>query len=189
MPILGTYASSVQKASGSFESIATAIVGAGGAPSVTFNSIPSTYKHLQIRAVSQQDYATGGDFGWVQMRFNGDSGSNYDSHLLQAPYQTGAYAITGISFMYAFDSFLIPASNNDSRYAVGIVDVLDYASTSKYKTSRIVGGANWNGGTGIARLTSGLWNSTSAISSITLIGSNGNFKENSKFALYGMKGQ
>lgn len=32
-----------------YDSIATTTVGAGGAASITFSSIPSTYQHLQIR--------------------------------------------------------------------------------------------------------------------------------------------
>ena len=37
----------------SYESIATVTVGAGGSSSISFTSIPSTYKHLQIRAITR----------------------------------------------------------------------------------------------------------------------------------------
>jgi hypothetical protein len=52
-PILGILASGMSGnlwAPGKdFDSIATTTVGAGGASTITFSSIPSTYRHLQIR--------------------------------------------------------------------------------------------------------------------------------------------
>ena len=56
MPILGIIASSIQGSkTTAYESIATQTVGAGGVASVTFSSIPSTYKHLQLRIMSRAD--------------------------------------------------------------------------------------------------------------------------------------
>ena len=48
----------VTAAATSFDSIATVTVGAGGSSSITFSSIPSTYKHLQIRLLAQTNRAT-----------------------------------------------------------------------------------------------------------------------------------
>ena len=57
-----------------FESIATFSPTSGS--SVTFNSIPSTYKHLQIRyAITTSAYAD------IRFRINGDTGSNYTYHV------------------------------------------------------------------------------------------------------------
>jgi hypothetical protein len=41
----------------SFESIQTVTVGAGGASSISFTSIPATYASLQIRYLAQNDAA------------------------------------------------------------------------------------------------------------------------------------
>ena len=38
-----------------YDSIATVVVGSGGASSITFSSVPSTYKHLQIRFIARND--------------------------------------------------------------------------------------------------------------------------------------
>jgi hypothetical protein len=51
MPILGIIASSKLTVSNSYESIATTTVGSGGSATVTFSSIPATYKHLQVRTL------------------------------------------------------------------------------------------------------------------------------------------
>jgi hypothetical protein len=66
-------------------------------------------------------------------------------------------------------------------------DILDYADTNKYKTSRSI--TSWDGnGTGVVFFYSGNWRSTSAISTVTLTASTGSFTANSSFALYGIKG-
>jgi hypothetical protein len=72
-----------------------------------------------------------------------------------------------------------------SIFGAGIVDILDYANTNKYKTLRALAGVDFNG-SGRVGLTSGLWQSTSAINAITLEGSS--FVQYSSFALYGIKG-
>jgi len=69
------------------------------------------------------------------------------------------------------------------------IDILDYASTSKYKTARILGGLDANGSPGDVALWSGLWMSSSAISSIQFKASAGswNFAQYSTVALFGVK--
>ena len=62
----------------SFESISTQTL-SGSASSVTFSSIPSTYKHLQIRAIAQ---FSGGGVSYVPITFNGDTGLNYSYHWI-----------------------------------------------------------------------------------------------------------
>ncbi len=66
-------------ADNSYESIATVNVGSSGSSFVEFTSIPSTYKHLQIRANSRYTgYQNSG--AAVYLQFNGDTGSNYSLH-------------------------------------------------------------------------------------------------------------
>ena len=66
-----------------------------------------------------------------------------------------------------------------------ILDVHDYASTSKNKTIRSLNGNDQNGA-GDIYLTSGLWLSTAAVTSLTLFTS-ANYL-NTTFSLYGIKG-
>jgi hypothetical protein len=63
-----------------FESIATTTVGAGGATTITFSSIPATYQHLQIRVLARTNRSAGVDI--MSMRMNGDTGNNYSDHLV-----------------------------------------------------------------------------------------------------------
>ena len=182
-PILGIWASSQQPAlQSSFESIATVTVGAGGSSSITFSSIPSTYKHLQIRlfgrttAANVQSYA--------KLEFNSDTtGANYYSHYIQADGSTvAASANSSISAHYD----IAGASATASVFGAIIFDILDYTITNKYTTTRALGGVD-NNGSGRMNLTSGLWMNTNAVTDITLTPFTGNFAQYSQAALYGIK--
>jgi hypothetical protein len=164
---------------GSYESIQTVTVGAGGASSVSFTSIPSTYTHLQVRAVLMTSVADRS----IRVNFNSDTASNYTFHNIQSDgasvsvnnYTAQAYGIIG------------SAPNSTTFPGIFVADILDYADGNKFKTSRSLIGADNNGGTGYAQLWSSLWRSTSTISTITCVPSSGNFNQYTTFALYGIK--
>ena len=65
----------------SFESIATA-TGTGSSGVITFSSIPSTYKSLQIRYMSKDTNASDGVLN-PKIQFNSDTGNNYAYHELR----------------------------------------------------------------------------------------------------------
>lgn len=180
MPILGIIASSLPAAAGDFESIATVSVGSGGASSVDFTSIPSTFTHLQVRFISKISAADD-----VVMRFNSDTANNYRNHIL---YGDGSSAIAGVPFTNAYSAVALYYTSNTASIAGGVIDVLDYQSTNKNKTVRFLGGYD-NNGSGNIDFASGLWFKTpEAITSITLKPVSANFSQYSHFALYGIKG-
>lgn len=180
MPILGIMASQISghlwAPDGAYDSLATVTVGSGGVASITFAGIPSTYKHLQIRAIAK---ASGTNFN-PKMQFNSDTGSNYSWHYI---YGDGSNAVAGAGATQAFIYNSI-ISTNANMYNGFVIDILDYANTSKFKTTRELSGQDRNGSGEIA-LWSGNWRSTSAVTSITF--SNGTFDQYSQFALYGVK--
>ena len=163
----------------SYESIATVTVGSGGTSTITFSSIPSTYKHLQIRGISKTSATSGGSIG---MTFNADTASNYSMHGLTGNGSSAsAYGFSDTKIYIGY------GAQDTTYFNAIIIDVLDYADTNKYKTSRNLMGLDTNGG-GIVGLLSGSWRSTSAVSTITLTPQSANFAEYSSFALYGIKG-
>ncbi len=188
MPILGIIASQGRVASTAYESIATVTVGSGGAANVEFTSIPSTYKHLQIRGISR---GTSGSFDQIYGQINSDTGSNYANHVL-----FGDGSSASASGGAPNTSFSIGANTGSTQptgaFGAIVIDILDYANTSKFKTIRALSGANGNTTQGYIWFASGLWRSTSAITSIKLerlvSGSNNPLVEYSQFALYGIKG-
>jgi hypothetical protein len=194
MGILGIYASQISGhlVTNSYESISTVTVGAGGSSTVTFSSIPSTYKHLQIRGISRStSAANSGDS--LRMRFNSDNASNYSYHILDG-YQGASGGIeAGSATSTTFASLFVQSENGHASnlFAAGIIDVLDYQNTNKYKTIRAIGGYDINGSTGgynYVGIYSANWRSTSAVTDITLLCTGGNFAQYSSFALYGIRG-
>jgi hypothetical protein len=191
--LLGTLSSGVPPITGSYESIASA-TGTGSSTSITFSSIPSTYKHLQIRALTKGTSVTGPTYN-MSMRFNSDTtDANYVNHYLRG---TGSSAQAG-QFGSSADGFVIgytpvsrvAAPDLTNIFGTNIIDIIDYASTTKYKTARCFFGTDLNdaSGSGIVGLQSGLWMSSSAITSITLTIGVSNWTTTSTFALYGIKG-
>jgi len=178
----GLFSAGVASSTNSYESIATTTLGTA-ASVITFSSIPATYKHLQIREISQINVA--GASKDVYMRFNSDTGANYSMHVLYGN-GTSALATASTSATYA-ELATTGTTAGASVFSGGVIDILDYADTNKYKTSRSI--VSWDGnGTGVVFFYSGNWRSTSAISTVTLTASTGSFTANSSFALYGIKG-
>jgi hypothetical protein len=169
----------------SYESIQTSNVGSGGSSSITFSSIPSTYKHLQIRAISRDNGA--GVYNTYKVTYNGDTASNYSVHAMYGQNintvdQFGNANQTGI-IVYA-----TPGAIASSIFGAQVIDILDYADTNKYKTQRSIGGVSENNDNNLITVMSGSWRSTTAISSITITCNGASFQQYSHFALYGIKG-
>jgi len=194
-PILGIYASQISGhlftfPASSYESIQTVTVGAGGASSVTFSSIPSTYSHLQIRATARTTFSAPVD---CNMRYNADTGNNYDAHYLRGDGSSVSAGFSGsnISAIFVGNLSYNTTAPYNSTFNAMIIDILDYNNTNKYKTSRSLSGYDTNGnGTypGLISLMSGLWMNTNAITSINLYSGDGaNLPQYSSFALYGIK--
>ena len=188
-PILGIIASQdyVRIPPSSFESIATA-TGTGSNYIIEFTSIPSTYSHLQIRIVANASYAVSSSLtGSLAVTFNSDTGANYSYHRLSGDGATAVSAGTADSTSMIFNTVPYGSTYADI-YGAAIVDIADYASTTKNKTMRVFCGADANG-SGNIRLTSGLWMSTSAVTSVKLTASSAiTLNTPTTFALYGIKG-
>jgi hypothetical protein len=173
---------------GSFESIATTTLSTTTS-TINFTGIANTYQHLQVRFIARDASTNTADASILFRLGNGtaDTGSNYAYHYLEG---TGAVAsATGAATQ---TSIILPAAITEggvtaSVFGVGIIDIHDYASTSKYKTVRSFQGNDRNG-SGRIILSSGLWQSTSAVDYVRITKSGTGFAAGSTFALYGIKG-
>ena len=181
MSRLGIYASAnYPRVTSSYESIAT-ITGTGSSGTISFTSIPSTYKHLQVRWMGKST-STG---TYTALTFNGDSGASYATHSV---YGTGSNpaATEAYSNNSSMSGGFLTAST-DTGFGIAVLDILDYANTSKNKTLRGLTGRE-NNGSGIVALISGLWMSTSAVNRLDITVNAGSWSTTSSFALYGIKG-
>ena len=173
----------------SYESIASA-TGTGSSGTITFSSIPATYKHLQIRMIGK---ITGTGFyrDDLYLRLNGDTGANYSRHQLQGE-GTTASAGGAASATYIDCGRIVSSDSAISNVMfAAIIDIQNYDSTTINKTVRIFSGADANLADSSFRiwLGSGAWLNTSAVNSITLRpASSESFTTTTSVALYGIKG-
>jgi len=188
-PILGILASSkstVAADTGAMFPLQVITVGPAGASSVTFTNIPSTYSHLQVRVLSRNNRSAT-TFNNIAFQINSDTGANYAAHLLRGD---GSSVIAAADTSASSIDFIVQPASGATASVMGafVLDVLDYVNTNKYKTFRGLLGVD-NNGSGYAGLMSGLWQSTSAITSIAFYPStSGSITQYSQFALYGILG-
>ncbi len=156
-------------------------VGAGGTPSVTFASIPQGYRSLELRVSAQ----SAGTDNALFLRMNGDSGTNYSRHRLFGN-GTGVGSDSSVSDTSITPIAQIASSAYTSVVAAAVIEILDYASSSKFKTARALSG--WDGnGSGWIQLASGAWQSLSPVTSLVLQLASANIAQGSRFDLYGVK--
>lgn len=170
---------------GSYESIATVTL-TGSAADVTFSSIPSTYTALQVRGIVRSDSGTTSGYDWLYLRFNADTGANYATHSIYGN-GTSANVYSVASNTYIIGGVATRAYHTSGNFGTTIIDVHDYASTARNKTVRSFSGYD-NNGSGDVELESGVWLSTSAITSLKLTPQSSNFVAGTTLALYGIKG-
>ena len=186
MPILGIMASAMSanlwQPAGAYDSLATITLSAN-ATSIEFAGIPQGYKHLQIRSISRD---SSGTISQQYLRFNGDTATNYSIHTLTGNgASAGTAGSAGANQPYINCGIKSGSSDLANTFGVAVIDILDYANTTKNKTVRTLSGVDLNG-SGYAWMSSGAWRNTNAITSIVLIPEVSNFVQYSSFALYGI---
>lgn len=179
----GTWAQ-VSGGGGAFVLQETVVVGAGGAPTIDFQSIPATSEDLLITLLARGEAAA--NSVTVNMRFNNDSGANYTGERLDASSGTVGAAGEG-----APDTQMrigeITADNIGTAHGGNIQTfVPSYASTAFFKGwysdgGWAIGDASTNQN---SRTMHGTWLSAAAISRVTLIPASGDFKVGSRASLY-----
>jgi len=165
-----------------FELISSVTVGSGGAASIDFTSIPSTYTDLCLKwSLRSSRSADVGDEIFV--KFNGNGSSYSSRYLLGYGNSTGSGTggSTQINRTWA-------DSNNatSSTFANGEIYIPNYAG-SNYKSASIDSVTENNATSVYTSLTAGLWSNTAAITQITLTPEVGpNWLQYSTAYLYGI---
>jgi hypothetical protein len=147
----------------------------GSAVSVIgFNLIPGTYRDL-ILIVS----APGSTTLEGRLRFNGDTGNNY-GYVRMSGSGSGVTSVTAASQTAAFLSAIAQATTTGALQMN--LNIMDYSATDKHKTIISRASQAANGTEAFANR----WASTSAVTSIQIVTSTGNWAIGSTFALYGV---
>ena len=162
-------------------------VGAAGASSVTFSSIPQTgYTDLVIKT-SVRSVGTGGSGfdDYLNIRFNGDSGTNYAEKYLQG-YAGSAASGGSASRNKILAGFGNGSSSTSNTFSSNEMYIPNYAG-STYKSLSIDGVLENNSSSDyVMRLIAPIWNNTAAITSINLFLDGANIASGSTFYLYGV---
>jgi hypothetical protein len=144
------------------------------ASSVTFGSIPATYRDLICVVVAQGSTTLQG-----RIRLNGDTAANYVYQRLSGN-GSSASAATATNQSLGFLSSIAQATTTD---AIQInINIIDYSATDKRKTiiSRANQAANGTEAFGNS------WANTVAVTSVQIFTNTGNWAAGSTFALYGI---
>jgi hypothetical protein len=155
-----------------YTALANITLGATAA-SVTFSSIPATYRDLVFVFSGT---ATSTD-RLVEVRFNGDSGSNYSQvRALGFASSTNSSSSTLTSFGLFYSDTGLGTTQSTS-----ILQLMDYSATDKHKTmlNRVGGGTTW------VEMRAGRWANTAAITSANFF-IDGNFATGTTLSLYGV---
>jgi hypothetical protein len=166
---------------GDYELISTA-TGTGSSGVITFSAIPAVYKHLQIRYTAKNSSTA----TQMNITMNGITSGVYIRHSLLG--NGSATSSTASSTSQTAIQLVESMANSTTANAVnaGVIDILDYTSTTKTTTIKALYGMADN--LNRVYLSSGLYNQTTAVTSLTLTASANNFAAISRFSLYGIKG-
>lgn len=180
---------------GDFQWIAGYTVASTSVRSFTWTNIPQNFTHLQIRCNFRQDAS------WnLYVCFNHDSDNvtpSYNRHYTYHSGSTGGTATSGGDLKsYGAANFgWTPTTAAASFTSSGITDIMDYASTNKYKTTKNQNGSifpNLSPATSAQAglvLYEGVYQKTDAVKSITMHTDTKTVSLDigSRFELYGWK--
>jgi hypothetical protein len=135
-----------------YDLISTNIVSAADVGGISFSSIPQTYKHLQVRLSYQANTSINNNYGLAMTLNSENSTSDNAQHILFANGSalnsraaSGVTQITHALIPYPQPSYFggtLNPSSFQSQSVVAIIDILDYRTPSKNKTTRYFSGHN-----------------------------------------------
>jgi len=158
--------------------ISSVTVGAGGASSIDFTSIPATYTDLKLVGSIRTNTAQTDNS--MDINFN-SSATSFSARFL---YGSGSAAAssTGSTIILQADGGAA-TSNTFSNFEIYIPN---YAGSTNKSYSNDAVTEN-NATAAIAGLLAGLWSNTAAITSVSVKASTGTFVQHSTAYLYGIK--
>lgn len=160
-----------------YTALATVTLG-GSDDEIIFDSIPASYRDLILVCHARSTITT---FSNVQVRFNGDSASNYST---VAMYGTGSANSTYYETTTNITlEQIVRSSDTSGAFTPIVAQIMDYSATDKHKTV-LTRNSSFLSGNAAAMVSK--WASTAAITSIRLFPYSGYFATGTTFSLYGI---
>ena len=157
------------------------------ATGVTFSNIPQGFRTLLLTCDIRTDAAL--ELDTITLRFNGDSGANYDTQTL---FGSAATTGAGATRATALNSTLLSEAANSraKTFSPNIVFIPNYANSSAEKRA-IAFNLFYGNLSADADLLAGMrtvgWRNTNVITTLVIVPDNGpNFVSGSRFQLYGI---
>ena len=163
-----------------FELIASSTVGAGGASSIDFTSIPSTYTDLVLK-LSARVSTGGANNDDTTLKFNNSSAS-FSGRFLAGTGSSTASSTWGTGW----GGYANGSGSTASTFANSEMYIPNYAGSTN-KSFSIDAVTENNATQSYTNLTAELWSNTTAINQITITAGSGVFVQYSTAYLYGVK--
>lgn len=161
-----------------FTLIASSTVGAGGAASIDFTSIPSTYTDLVLKYSIRGTNAT--PFSTIQVTFNGST-STFTGKYLEGDGTTVGASTSPARYM----GYLNAATSTANTFSNAEMYIPNYAS-SQNKSFSVEYVSENNATAAYCGIIAESWATTSAITSISLVQTAGVIAQYSTAYLYGI---
>jgi hypothetical protein len=159
--------------------IETITVPVGGASSITFSGIPSSYTDLVVQ-VSCRSSQSGAFADYGKITFNGSSSTfSYRDAYGNGSSASSTNGAVNTIFVYQGNAATASTFGNASIY------IPNYTGSNN-KSFSIDSVVENNGTTAYQTITAGLWSTTSAINSVGLAPASGTWLQHSTFSLYGV---
>ena len=157
-------------------------VDSGGLSTITFSSISQNFTHLRLLgSLRDNRTVTVGDD--LIVRFNGDTAANYNYTVGSFPLGTNGLSQTSLTSIMRITS----AASTANFFAAIDLFIPNYSSTTVNKGA-IANSGYGDGVTPNTRIGQGTWNSTAAITSISITPGSGTlFTQYSQITLYGIR--
>lgn len=166
-----------------YVAIATTTVGSGGANGIEFTNIPGTYTDLKLVFSCRVGSSYGGVFYQTDVTLNSTASGGSNDRLLYGYGTTMGTNIAGTTIVYGVTNSAATAST----FGNGEIYIANYTSSDK-KVVITNSVSESNDAGAMKSFSTGLFNVTSAVTSVKIASYNGqNFDQHSSATLYGIK--
>jgi hypothetical protein len=163
--------------------VSTVTVGSGGAASIDFTSIPASATDLVI-FVSMKITKASGNPDALEIRFNGDTASNYDTRWMEgAGSGTPVSATTGATSRIYVERGAMPSWYTANTFGNAVIYIPNYAGSTAKSVSADAVTEN-NATASYQTIAAGRWSGTAAINAIKIYSGSSSITEYSTASLY-----
>jgi hypothetical protein len=159
--------------------IAKQTVGASGAANITFSNIPQTFTDLLIKVSARSTEADNASS--LRCYFNGDTGNVTVTELRAIGSTVASYSVS-----YAQAGYVAAGQSTVNTFGSADIYVPNYTTSNTKSSSGDIVQTSSTAGENYAVFSARKWNSTAAITSITLTTAASPWVEFSEFTLYGI---